>query len=376
MVKAFFKRLMYWLIRLTPKMDYCYMKGMPSFDDSLVAVYNQLPMDRFSKVIWSTYEVNDSPPFLARGKTVFVKKGSAIDFFYGVFSKTIFTTHGHFIPEIPPNQNCVNVWHGMPFKAIGSFDGQPGRRDTFVCSTSPLYQSVLSEAFGVSKDRVLVSGLPRNDLMMSEDPASIWQKSGIDRAKYDKVFFWLPTFRKSVLGFLTEDGIECDNLFNMVDFPTGDFDSFLKDEKCLCIIKPHPMAPKKQANSSDNILIIDEKWLWERKLTLYTLIGQVDFLVSDISSVMIDFMLLDRPMIVCFEDSDQYKKSRNVIFDPLEDWLPGKIVDNYDDLKKSIRDCVSGGDPMKEKREGLKKKFHEHTDFKSTERLLSHVFPR
>lgn len=375
-IKDFFKKLVFCLIRVAPKFDYCYMKAMPSFEDSAVAVYSKLPLDRFSKVIWSVYSLEHEAPFEDRGKTIYVKKGSVKDFFYGVFSKTIFTTHGHFIPNIPPNQTCVNVWHGMPLKGIGLLDDQPGRVDSYLCSTSSLYQDIMSRAFGMPLEKTLVTGLPRNDLLVNQDPSSIWQKSGIDRSKYEKVFFWLPTYRKSVLGYLTEDGVECDNVFNMVDFPTEDFDSFLKDEKCLCIIKPHPMAPKKQANSSDNILIIDEKWLWERKLTLYTLIGQIDFLVSDISSVMIDYMLLDRPMIVCFEDSDQYKKSRNVIFDPLEDWLPGEIVDNYDDLKESIVDCVRGGDRCKHKREALKGKFHQHVDFKSTERLLNHVFNR
>jgi len=374
MIKLLLKKVVYLLIRITPKRRYCYMKGLPSFDDSLVAVYESMPMERFDKVIWSTYGVEDSPPFDDRGKTIFVKKGSFLDAWYGVLSGTIFTTHGHFIPNIPPNQTCVNVWHGMPFKAIGLLDGRAGRQDTVLCSTSPLYQDVLSRAFGVSKDRILTTGIPKNDYLKSENPGGIWDKTGVDRAKFDKVFLWLPTYRKAVVGDISEDGVECDNVFNMVDFPVEDFDAFLKEENCLCIVKPHPMAPKKQATSSENILIIDEKWLWERKLMLYPLIGQVDFLVSDISSVMIDFMLLDRPMIVCFEDSDEYKKSRKVIFDPLEDWLPGEIVDNYDDLKESIADCVRGGDRCGSKREALKKQFHQHVDFKSTERLLGHVF--
>lgn len=374
MLKELLKSLVTLLIKMSPKSQFCYMKAMPSFDDSAVAVYTNLPMERLDKVIWSVYNEQDIPPFEDRGKTIFVKKGTLRDFFYGIVSKYIFTTHGHFVPDVPRNQICVNLWHGMPLKAIGLLDGQPGRKDTLVCSTSPVYQDILSRAFGVGKERVLISGLPRNDFFKSADPAAIWQKAGIDREKFDKVFLWLPTYRKSVLGHITEEGVECDNVFNMVEFPEAEFDAFLKEQNCLCILKPHPMAPRKEATSSDNILIIDEDWLWQRQLMLYPLLGQMDFLVSDISSVMIDYLLLDRPMIVCFEDAEQYKKSRNTIFNPIEDYLPGEIVGSYQDLTESIRGCVNGQDIAKAKRVSLKEKFHRHNDFESTNRVLNAVF--
>ena len=374
MIKYLLKKLACFLIRITPKFSYCYIKAMPSFEDNVVALYKRLPMDRFDKVIWMVYSEEDVSPFEDRGKTIFVKKGSVRDFFYGVISKYVFTTHGHFIPQIPSNQICVNLWHGMPYKGIGILDNQQGRQDTYVCSTSELYQGILSRAFGLTLDKVLITGSPRNDLLQSTAPESIWERAGIDRDRYDKVFFWLPTFRKSVLGHLCENGVECDNVFNMVDFPVEAFNDFLKSKNCLCIIKPHPMAPVKKTESTDHLLMIDEDWLWTRKLTLYPLVGQTDFMVSDISSIMIDYMLLDRPMVVCFEDAEEYKKSRNLIFEPIEDWLPGVMVKNYDDLADNISQCLDGQDPSREKRHKLKKRFHAFEDFSSTKRVLSAVF--
>jgi len=370
-LKKLSKLLMSWVIRITPKKNWCYMKGLPSFDDSLVVLYDQLPLGKFDRIIWSIYDESHRPPFEERGETVYVRKGSLKDFWYGIVSKYVFTTHGHFIPNIPPNQTCVNVWHGMPLKAVGLLNGYPGRNDTYVCATSELYQNILARVFGMAKEKVLISGSPRNDLLNVENPQEVWEKAGIDRTKYDKVFLWLPTYRKSVVGDLHLDGVEVDNVFNMVDFPTEKFEAFLKKNKCLCMIKPHPMAPKKEMQSSDHILMIDEAWLWERKLTLYPLVGVTDFLVSDISSIMIDYVLLDRPIIVCFEDAKEYKESRNLLFDPIEDWLPGEIVGDFNGLTRAIESCVKGEDVQQVKREALKKKFHQFTDFKSTQRLLS-----
>ena len=374
MCKSTIKKLIYLLIRVTPKFDYCYVKALPSFEDSAVAVYEKLSPTKFRKVIWSVYHKEDQPPFKIREGTGFVVKGSIRDFFYGIFSKYVFTTHGHFIPKIPPNQICVNLWHGMPYKAIGLLNDQPGRQDTCVCSTSSLYQKLLSRAFGISQNRVLITGLPRNDLLHSDNPYSVWEKTGIDRSRYDKVFFWLPTFRKSIVGYLCEDGVECDNVFNMVDFPVERFNRFLKEGNCLCIIKPHPMAPVKNMVSTDHLLLIDENWLWQRQLTLYPLVGETDFLVSDVSSIMIDYMLLDKPMVVCFGDFSEYKESRNLLFDPIEDWLPGEMVMTYEALEMALRRCIDGEDFVRTKRQQLRDKCHAHLDFDSTKRLLEHVF--
>ena len=134
------------------------------------------------------------------------------------------------------------------------------------------------------------------------------------------------------------------------------------------------MAPVKKTVSTDHMLMIDEEWLWTKKLTLYPLVGQTDFMVSDISSIMIDYMLLDKPMVVCFEDAVEYKKSRNLIFEPIEDWLPGAMVSNYDDLIGKISQCLDGQDPSREKRHRLKKRCHAFEDFSSTERVLYEVF--
>ncbi|MFD2158966.1 CDP-glycerol glycerophosphotransferase family protein [Rubritalea tangerina] len=371
-MKEMLKKLVTLLIRITPKRSYCYMKAMPSYDDSAVAVYNSLPLERLEKVVWSYYNDEDRPPFEDRGKTIHVKKGSVRDFYYGIVSKYIFTTHGHFIPDVPKSQICVNMWHGMPFKAIGLLNHMPGRRDTYICATSPLYQKVMSDAFGVSCNRVLTVGSPRNDYLFAEG-ASIWNWMEIDRSQYAKVFIWLPTYRQSVVGDIRTDGLEVGNVYGMGTVDEGDFERFLERENCLCLVKAHPMSPKYEQTSSSHVLHIDEKWLWERGLLLYQVLGQMDFLISDISSVMVDFSLLDRPMIACFEDATEYMASRPMVFENIFDWLPASVVHHYSGLKQELQSLIRDEDPTAEKRGKLMRQFHQHIDGKATERLLKKV---
>lgn len=368
-LKNVLKHCFYWLACLLPKRNYCYLKGIPSYDDSLVALYKRFAEAQYEKIVWSVYDLSNSRPFELREVTEFVRNGSLKDLWYGMVSKMMFTTHGHFLKAVPRGQMCVNVWHGMPLKGIGLLTGQEGKEASYFCSTSPLFQDVLARAFGVDKQCGLISGIPRNDFLF-EHKERIWEAIGVRRDKYKKVFFWLPTYRTSTLGDIIEDGVEAGNVFNISDFPSEKFSAFLEQEQCLCIIKPHPLAPRNAEAFPDNILVIDEEWMWQRGLLLYQILAEVDFLVSDISSVMVDFALLDRPMIVCFEDSEEYKAKRKMVFEPIEDWLPGEIVHGYEGLKEAISSCVAGGDRSQEKRRMLCEQFHSNQDGRSTERLL------
>ncbi len=370
MIKDLIKSILSLIVRVSPKRKYCFMKGLPTFEDSLVSLYRELPMDKLDKVIWSCFDLDSEPPFQDRGKTIYVRKGSLKELYYGVVSKYVMTSHGHFINRVPKNQVCLNVWHGMPLKSIGLLDGQAGREDTYLCATSELYQDIMARSFGVPLENVKVTGIPRNDLLDVAEPDAIFEQAGIDRSKYKKVCFWLPTYRKSVLGYIGEDGTEVDNVFNMDGFDHNAFQAFLSEQECLCILKPHPMAPKKHAPDLDNMLIIDEEWMMKRGLMLYPLLGVCDFLISDISSVMIDFMLLDRPIVVCFEDSEAYQNSRNMNFDPIEDWLPCEVAKSYGELTKEMKHCIRSEDLYSERREVLKKKFFKQVDFHATDRVL------
>src|SRR5699024_9636690 len=104
--------------------------------------------------------------------------------------------------------------------------------------------------------------------------------------RYKKIFIWLPTWRKSfIVPAHSDDGQYVDNVFQVKDFDAEEFNSILKDKNSLCIIKPHPYSNSQQINSEfSNILIIDDKWLWEQGITLYHLVGCTDVLISDVSS--------------------------------------------------------------------------------------------
>lgn len=64
-------------------------------------------------------------------------------------------------------------------------------------------------------------------------------------------------------------------------------------------------------------------WLEKKQIKLYELIGISDGLLSDYSSVAVDYLLLDRPLGYVLADYNIYKEKRGFVFeDPLE-YMPG-----------------------------------------------------
>ena len=62
----------------------------------------------------------------------------------------------------------------------------------------------------------------------------------------------------------------------------------------------------------------------------------VDLLITDYSSIVFDFSTLRRPMLFFAFDLDEYIAERD-FYVPFEDFVPGRIVRDFDALLDAIR---------------------------------------
>jgi CDP-glycerol glycerophosphotransferase (TagB/SpsB family) len=93
-------------------------------------------------------------------------------------------------------------------------------------------------------------------------------------------------------------------------------------------------------------------------------------LITDASSVWVDFLLVDRPMICCFPDLDEYRQTRHLNLEPYDVWFPGPVVADANRLLEEMSHVSGGGDPYAERREWLAQALHLHRDGNATTRLL------
>lgn len=373
--KALTKAALRALVQITPKLRVVVLRGFPSYEDNLVSVYERLAVRGVRNVVWITDDVTIRPPIEVGLTTRFIKRGTWRDYFYSIFARYLFITHGHFIADIPANQICVNLWHGIPYKVIGKMAGEPGRQDTFLVATSDLTKDIFAHAFGVDDSRVVVTGQARTDRLFLRNPEALREKVLKGHPKARNVLLWLPTYRATQHIGGRVDGKDFGSVFNCSTFDEVAFNCYLARNDAVCFVKPHPMALRATSRAHSNLIFIDENWLLEKGMTLYQLCGVANCLVSDISSVIVDFMLLDRPIVLLFEDLLEYRRSRGFSFNPIEDWLPAPVNTDFESFLVELDAVLRGEDRYSVLRNTLKQRFFKFSDNRSTDRILDFALP-
>lgn len=369
-VKNLAKYLAYLLISVLPKKRMAVLRGFPDYEDNLLAIYTKLTLKKFKTIVWVVDNEKKCAPIKIEKDTIVVKRGSLKDIFYCSISKYLFITHGHFLEKIPKNQICVNLWHGIPFKRIGKMQGEMGRLDTYMVSTSEFTRNIFEQSFETSKDNILITGQPRTDRMLDANKEKIYSQVFADKPFPKYLFVWLPTYRST--NYLNKrcDGEDFENMFNCSDFSVTRFNSILRQHEAYCIVKPHPMAVSQSCIDESNVFYVDEGWLVNHKISLYELIGTADCLVSDISSVIADFMLLDKPIVLLFEDIEQYKNSRGFSLNPITSYLPAEVAGNFQEFIDQIQKVLNRQDIYAERRKKLKNLFFKYSDSNAANRVL------
>lgn len=190
---------------------------------------------------------------------------------------------------------------------------------TYVICSSKNVVPIYAEAFGVDESKILPLGTPRIDSLLEK------KDTGKLRAEFDKkhpecrgkkLILYAPTFR---------DDPETDkNIVKNIDMEA--FNRELGGEYCL-LIKLHP-----QIHSGEPVKgTVDVTAGDINELTLIS-----DLLITDYSSVCMDFALLSKPCIFFAFDLEEYEKERSFYFD-YENYVPGTVARNFNAVIEAIK---------------------------------------
>ena len=111
-----------------------------------------------------------------------------------------------------------------------------------------------------------------------------------------------------------------------------------------------------------NIRFLSNNTFIEKGINMYSTFNSFDILLTDFSSIYIDFLLLNIPIGFVFSDFEEFKDSRGFVFeDPLK-YMPGKIISNENELEIFLTETIINKiDPYTEKRTEIKNLFHKYT---------------
>lgn len=364
--------LTYLITLLLPKKNWATIQSFPVWEDSILVLYRHLLETKVSKIIWLVPEMPKYFPVkIDFNKTEIIKRKTIKGFFYYSLSKYVFITHGLYFRSFPKNQISINIWHGMPLKKIGLLNNGLPLKTSYTLSTSKFFNPILKNSFGVSPESILQYGLPRNEVLSTKN-ISIRKK--IVKTENTKLILWLPTYRKSKIGEIREDGIDFDNPFHLPDFNQEVLNHFLKKHNLLCFLKVHPMTDVGNFKSLSNIQLVDDEYLYRKQLTLYQILGATEFIITDISSIVVDYLLIDKPIILSFADKEAYLQTRGLNSMEIINNAPGKICSSQNEILEEMQQLINGTDIYSENRKLLKELYHGNTDYLNcSKNLLEHI---
>jgi len=208
-------------------------------------------------------------------------------------------------------------------------------------------------------------GYPRYDKLLNEDKKS---KDYIDKLKNsnNKIVIWMPTFRKTESADFPEEKIN-----NSYELPilNSEKDLLKLNEICkinstvLCIKKhPYQVEYKSSKLNLSNVIFIDNKDLAKDGVDLYSILRYTDGLITDYSSIAIDYILLDKPIGFTLDDFENYSKTRGFSFKEPKKYMPGYHIYNFDDFSLCLENMAKSYDVYIEERNYVMAEVHNKCD--------------
>ena len=99
-------------------------------------------------------------------------------------------------------------------------------------------------------------------------------------------------------------------------------------------------------------------------------------LITDLSSVYCDYLLMDRPIVFSAFDIAGYLAQDRSLYYEYDDVTPGPKAENWDEVVASLRHFFDDPDWYKEERQLIKQRFNSYQDGKSCERLYDEIKKR
>ncbi len=357
------------------KCDQIMFESFPDFSDNPKALCDYISsQDQKYKIVWTVNEVNDKID-VPQYKRFTLKR-----LWQFLRSKYIVTSHG-IHPARAKNQVIINLWHGMPLKAMGYALNNPeslpsnfNDNNYYLIATSIIMRNAIAACFNQNPRRIFVTGQPRNDKLFKGCQRKVLETLGVDPGEYDRILLFTPTFRKS--DFI-EDGRFISYKFNLPDFNRKRFQEFLKEHRILCLVKFHPFEEKEAIGyfkGAENIKLIKTETLQEKLINLYDILPCVDILITDYSSVYFDFLLLDRLILFVVPDLKEYQQKRGFVLEPFEFWTPGPKVKNFQEFLKELERSIKNSEYYQKERKIINDFVNHYKDDRSSERVYKLVW--
>lgn len=335
---------------------YCAYNG-DVFSGNLLAMYNYYKNNKELKHFIALKDIKQAPSKLLDKDNIFlIQYESRLHYKLLASAKYIFTNGTYLFEYIrKENQVALNTWHGTPMKRLGfditssSYSKSRNIINSYYTSTHIIHpnkptQKQIMNSFALKNEKIhQVTGYPRQDLL-----------TNIKKEKQNKL--------KNILGLDV-------NKTTILYAPT------VRDKinkKCNQSANLQHVAIKKMKNNSNYNFIYKGHYSEAGNNPVDTidtneLLSIVDILITDYSSLAIDFLVTNKPFILFTYDIEEYKNLRGLYFEPSS--ITDNVVETLDQLIKLL-DRIMCDNPIDKKAIEARKLYCSYDDGNATSRVM------
>ncbi|WP_460775238.1 CDP-glycerol glycerophosphotransferase family protein [Microbacterium sp. GXF7504] len=258
-----------------------------------------------------------------------------------------------------PGQIVLQTWHGTPLKRLAlhrpGFDPRrmlavlrESRRWNVLLAQNPYAARILSKAYAFLTRPVWVEGYPRNDALVTGDPAEA--RAALGLGPDERVILYAPTWR--------------DDRDHMVDFI--DPQALAEATGSVVLVRGHSrtLLPGRDAEGAR---VVDVTGFGDTT----TLLLAADALVTDYSSVMFDYTVTGKPIVFLVPDLEHFRGELRGFYFDLAERAPGPLVRTQAELVEALAEAPAP--EYAERYATWRATFNARDDGRAAERVVARI---
>lgn len=269
-------------------------------------------------------------------------------------------SHAAALKQLVPDASVVNVGFGLASK---NFLGRVGKIGDFLCAPGAAAAADIRERRGLPENRVWATGYPPMDALFAEI-----SRSGADHAnKKRPTIVYAPTDRH----FLSSVQMLGSEVLELLTRGRTDIELVLRPHPRHCEHPPPWLAVWRELAAKHNhVTLVDDP-----AAAAASWLANADVLVSDASSIMLEFLALDRPMVL-LSNPDRFNDPTHFDAAGLE-WVwrdMGEEIYDVELLSEAVNRALSGADERADIRRGYRDYLYgDMTDGNAAKRIAAQI---
>ncbi len=325
--------------------------SFPDYSGNSKALFKALLLRNLDnyELVWFVKDIKIKEKLQNIGINVFCEQDSNFnDEFYK--TQIVFLTHSDYVTMKSDNQIFIGLWHGLSPKRTGNSLDTPSAKEfaniysnacDYLIAPSEFGRVIYSYIFKKITDDILIFPQPRYEfLKISNGKENLEKILNINLNNFNKLIMYAPTFR---IGNNEKTGnISNINIINLKKYNEKELVDFLKKNNYLLILKMHPSEESiLNIKENENIVILKDSIMQEKLITINEVLNCIDLLITDYSSIYIDYINLLRPILFLNTDIKEYNKDRGLLFNSNAIWYPGPIVNDINNFCKQTKKLLT-----------------------------------